>query len=68
VNWLVLARCGPGLLLRGRLPASCVQTFQAESFTLASPSATALEVDGELIGHLPATFSVERSRLRVLVP
>jgi diacylglycerol kinase family enzyme len=25
-------------------------------------------VDGELIGHLPATFSLQRSRLRVLVP
>ena len=39
VNWLTLARCGPSLLLRGRLPASAVEVFQAESFTLASPSA-----------------------------
>ena len=68
VNWLTLLRCGPGLLLRGRLPASCVKVFQAESFTLTSPSATALEADGELIGHLPATFSIARSRLRVIVP
>ena len=68
VNWLTLLRCGPGLLLRGRLPASCVETFQAESLTLTSPSATALEADGELIGHLPAAFSIARSRLRVLVP
>jgi diacylglycerol kinase family enzyme len=68
VNWLTLARCGPSLLLRGRLPASCVEVFQAESFTLTSPSTTALEADGELIGHLPATFSIARSRLRVLVP
>jgi YegS/Rv2252/BmrU family lipid kinase len=68
VNWLTLLRCGPGLLLRGRLPASCVETFQAESLILTSPSATALEADGELIGHLPAAFSIARSRLRVLVP
>ncbi|MGO8930902.1 MAG: diacylglycerol/lipid kinase family protein [Limisphaerales bacterium] len=68
VNWLTLLRCGPGLLLRGRLPASCVEVFQAESLTLTSPSATALEADGELIGHLPATFSIARARLRVLVP
>ena len=25
-------------------------------------------IDGELIGHVPATFSVEQSRLRVIVP
>ena len=68
VNWFTLARCGPGLLLGGRLPASGVERFEAESFTLASPSRTPLEADGELIGHLPATFSVQRSRLRVIVP
>ncbi len=68
VNWLVLARCTPGLLLRGRLPAGAVESFQAESFTLSSPSPTALEADGELVGHLPATFSLQRTRLRLIVP
>ena len=58
----------PALLLRGTLPASAVEVFQAESLTLSSPSPTPLEADGELIGHLPATFSVQRSRLRVIVP
>jgi YegS/Rv2252/BmrU family lipid kinase len=68
VNWLTLAHCGPSLLLRGTLPASAVEVFRAESLTLTSPSPTPLEVDGELIGHLPAAFSLERSRLRVIVP
>jgi YegS/Rv2252/BmrU family lipid kinase len=68
VNWLVLARCGPALLLRGSLPASTVRTFQARSITLSSPTPTALEADGELIGHLPATLSVHPARLRVIVP
>jgi len=68
VNWLTLVRCGPGLLLQGRLPASATRLFRAESITLTSPSPTPLEIDGELIGHLPATFSIERSRLRVVVP
>jgi diacylglycerol kinase (ATP) len=68
VNWLVLARCSPGLLVRGRLPAGAVEEFRAESFTLSSPSPTPLEADGELVGHLPAAFSVERTRLRVIVP
>jgi diacylglycerol kinase (ATP) len=68
VTWLTLARCAPGLLARGRLPASSTVLFQAESLTLTSASQTPLEADGELIGHLPATFSLERSRLRVIVP
>jgi YegS/Rv2252/BmrU family lipid kinase len=68
VNWLTLARCGPGLLLRGALPANATQTFRTASFTLDSATPTALEVDGELIGHLPATFSIQRSLLRVMVP
>ena len=68
VNWLTLARCVPSLLLRGTLPASAAQAFQAESFTLASASPIPFELDGELAGHLPAAFSVERSRLRVIVP
>ena len=68
VNWLTLARCGPGLLLRGTVPAAVTEAFQAESLVLTSPAPAPLEVDGELIGHLPATFSIQRSRLRVIVP
>jgi diacylglycerol kinase family enzyme len=67
VNWFTLARCGPPLLLRGRLPASVAEVFQAESFTLTSLSPTPLEVDGELAGHLPAAFFAQRSCLRVIV-
>jgi diacylglycerol kinase family enzyme len=68
VNWLTLLRCGPSLLLRGTLPASVPQAFQSESLALSSPTPTPLEADGELIGYLPATFSLQRSRLRVIVP
>jgi len=68
VNWLTLARCGAPLLLRRRLPSKITENFQTASFTLAGSSAAPLEVDGEWIGHLPATFSVQRSGLRVIVP
>lgn len=67
VNWLTLARCGPSLLAGGVLPASSNQVFQAQSVTLTSPASTPIQIDGELLGHLPATFSIERSRLRVVV-
>ncbi len=68
VTWFTLIRCGPSLLLRGRLPSAAVQTFRTDSLTLSSPAPTPLEADGELIGHLPASFSVQRARLRVIAP
>jgi diacylglycerol kinase (ATP) len=68
VNWFTLARCGPQLLLRGDLPDSQVECFRAETVTLTGAGTVPLEVDGELIGALPATFSVQRGGLRVIVP
>jgi len=67
-NWLTLARCTPALVLRRTLPASVTKTFQAQSLTLTSPTATPLQIDGELIGQVPAAFSIQRSGLRVIVP
>jgi YegS/Rv2252/BmrU family lipid kinase len=67
-NWLTLVRCGPPLLFRGELPDAAVQRLQAATVLLSSQFPTPLEVDGELIGHLPARFSVRRSTLCVLVP
>lgn len=68
VNWFTLARCGPQLLLRGTLPASSVQVFQAASIELTGQTRTPVEVDGEFLGELPATFSLAPSKLRVVVP
>jgi diacylglycerol kinase (ATP) len=68
VGWLTLARCGPWLLLRGALPVGVTRTFQASSVTLTSSGPAAFELDGELVGQLPARFSLERSVLRVLAP
>lgn len=67
-NWLTLLRCGPPLLLQKKLPTGAVTRFQAESFTLTSSRPVPFEVEGELAGQLPATFSVKRTALRVLVP
>jgi diacylglycerol kinase family enzyme len=45
-----------------------VRRLQAQKFELTSDVPAAFELDGEWIGHLPATFSVEREKLRVVVP
>ena len=68
LNWWTLFRCAPGLFLSRQLPARAAQTLQAAQFNLAGEPGTAFELDGEWVGHLPATFSVERERLRVVVP
>ena len=68
VNWFTLARCGPGLLTHGRLPGSLVQVMQAKTISLSSGTRTPSEIDGELFGTLPATFSLSPSQLRVVVP
>ena len=68
VSWLTLVRLGPGLVLRRALPPRATENFRAATFTLTSPTPTPLEVDGELIGQLPAQFSVQRSQLRVIAP
>ena len=67
-DWWTLLRCAPGLLLRGKLPASVAQYFSAATFELTSESAAAFELDGEWVGKLPVTFSIEREKLRVVVP
>jgi YegS/Rv2252/BmrU family lipid kinase len=67
-NWFTLAWCIPRLLTLRTLPPKAAHCFQAQSPTLTSSAPTPLEVDGELIGHLPATFSLQRQKLRVIVP
>ena len=68
INWLTMFRCAPGLLARRRLPERVVQRVRAAAFELDGEPAAAFELDGEWVGHLPATFSVEREKLRVIVP
>ena len=68
VNWETLLRSGWGWLTDQIHSAAGCHTFQAESFTLTSAGHVAFELDGDNVGHLPATFSVRRHALRVLVP
>jgi YegS/Rv2252/BmrU family lipid kinase len=68
LNWWTLMRCAPGLLTNRKPPAGIAQSIQADRFDLAGEPRTAFELDGEWVGHLPATFFVERERLQVVVP
>ncbi len=66
VNWPVLLRCTPAFFARRKLPEKLVRRFRASAFELAGDAKTSFELDGEIVGNLPATFSVERGRLRVV--
>jgi diacylglycerol kinase (ATP) len=68
VNWPTLLRCLPGFIVRQNLPESVVHRFRAATFELTSETPAAFELDGEWVGKLPATFSIERERSRVIVP
>ena len=68
VSLLSLLRLAPGLFLRRKLSAKLVRLVQAQKFEVTSESPAAFELDGEWAGYLPATFSVERKKLRVAVP
>jgi diacylglycerol kinase (ATP) len=67
-NFWTLLRCAPDFLVRQKLPEKNVQRFRAASFELSSDARAAFELDGEWVGDLPATFSIEREKLRVIVP
>ncbi len=66
VNFMTLFRCAPGFLGRQKLPEKAVRRFSAKKFELVCESAAAFELDGEWSGNLPATFSIERERLRIV--
>jgi diacylglycerol kinase family enzyme len=68
VKFSPLLRLAPGFLLRRKLSEHLVRRLRAEKFELTSESAAAFELDGEWIGHLPATFSIEPKKLRVVAP
>jgi diacylglycerol kinase (ATP) len=67
-NFWTLLCCAPSLLLGGKLPANGAQHLSAETFELTTETAAAFELDGEWVGKLPIKFSIEREKLRVVVP
>lgn len=68
VNLGALLHYVPDFLLHRRLPERRVKRIRAQKFEWVSESKVAFELDGEWIGHLPATFSIEPGKLRVAAP
>lgn len=68
VSFPSLLRLAPGLLLRRALPEGLVRRARGRSLEVSCETPAAFELDGEWAGQLPATFSVEPKKLRVVVP
>lgn len=68
VNLFVILRYACAYLSPRLLHRGSEHTFQAASVRIESDIRTPLELDGELVGHIPATCTVLRGVLRVLVP
>ena len=68
VNVASLLGHAPGFLVRRKLSEPKVRRLRADKFELTSETPAAFELDGEWVGNLPATFSVEPRKLRVVVP
>ena len=67
-SFLRLAAALAGLAV-GRMHQFCgARLLSAPALTLTSPARVLLQLDGENVGQLPATLSVEPGALRVIVP
>ena len=68
VNFPALLRCAPEVLAHRRLPEKSVRRFRVAEIELSCDVSAAFELDGEWVGHLPVTLSVQRETVRVIVP
>ena len=68
VTLLTLCRFGLAWLRRRPLSGSVAAWLQGERLELTGAAPVPVEVDGDNIGVLPASFTVQRQALRVTVP
>jgi len=66
VNWEVLLRSGWGWVTDQIHSAAGCETLRTATFTLTAAGSVPVELDGENVGHLPATFSIRRQAWRVV--
>jgi diacylglycerol kinase (ATP) len=67
-QWASMAGCVTNFLLGRYFRPGCQPYFQAEKLSITSEAVTPLQLDGELVGHLPAEISLSPRTLRVIVP
>lgn len=68
VKWWTLLRYAMGLVSGNSHPPSSVSFLRSKKFKLHSREPVPFELEGDLIGQLPVTFSVSDQKIRVVVP
>lgn len=68
VNLWIAARYGLGFLTGTANPPATVQYLEVDEFKLSSKQKTPFELEGDLVGHLPAQVRMHAERVRVIVP
>jgi YegS/Rv2252/BmrU family lipid kinase len=68
LTWLSLIRLGCRVVLRQLRTTSETVVRRTQQVKLSCPTPMPLHLDGDLVGHLPATLTIRRRALRVLVP
>jgi diacylglycerol kinase (ATP) len=67
-HWKSMPACMTNFVIGRYFRAGAQPYFQAHEIELTSPELTPLQLDGELVGHLPAKISILPKTLRVIVP
>jgi diacylglycerol kinase (ATP) len=67
-QWASLAGCLTNFILGRYFRPGIQPYFHANKVDVHSKAVTPLQLDGDLVGHLPATISVAPKALRVIVP
>lgn len=68
VTWPVVLRSGLGFLTGRAAPPPGAEYFQAAQLTLASDAEVPFELEGDCVGKLPVSLSVQPQALRLVVP
>ncbi|MGV3771411.1 MAG: diacylglycerol/lipid kinase family protein [Verrucomicrobiales bacterium] len=68
VNWLSLPTYAWEMVTGNLFQQTSAIYFKARALKITSESKTAFQLEGELVGHLPAEITLMRESLRVIVP
>lgn len=68
INTAFLAFCAPVALATFRRPKRGVLHLQTQTLELQSSEKVGFQLDGELVGRLPATLKMHSKKIRVLMP
>lgn len=68
LGYLDIARYLTGILVGLHTDLGDVEYFQTRRAIVRSEETVPIEVDGEVVGHLPVTFRISSRKLRVVVP